>query len=219
MPGPHGAPDFFTESDIDTLFHHAYEVHYNSSRTGVRLIGPKPAWARSDGGEAGLHPSNIHDNAYAFGTLDFTGDMPVLLGPDGPSLGGFVCPVTVIDADLWKLGQLRAGDRVRFRAVTAGPCGDRRSRAEEAAIERLAPSRGQGPGMRPPSPSTCARRRWPTETAAACTRPTSPCPARRRPLHADRVRRQRARYRPRACACTRSCACIAGRPALPASRS
>ena len=116
--GPHGAPEFFTEADIDTLFETAYEIHYNSSRTGVRLIGPKPEWARTDGGEAGLHPSNIHDNAYAIGTIDFTGDMPVILGPDGPSLGGFVCPATVITADLWKLGQLKAGDKVRFVPVS-----------------------------------------------------------------------------------------------------
>lgn len=51
------------------------------------------------------------------GAVDFTGDMPVILGPDGPSLGGFVCPVTVIEADLWQLGQLKAGDKVRFVAV------------------------------------------------------------------------------------------------------
>ena len=116
--GPHGAPDFFTESDIQTFFDHTWEVHYNSSRTGVRLIGPKPEWARESGGEAGMHPSNIHDNAYAFGTVDFTGDMPVILGPDGPSLGGFVCPATVITADLWKLGQLKAGSKIKFIAVT-----------------------------------------------------------------------------------------------------
>ncbi len=115
--GPHGAPDFFTDEDIAALFASDWEVHYNSSRTGVRLIGPKPQWARADGGEAGMHPSNIHDNAYAFGTVDFTGDMPVILGPDGPSLGGFVCPATVIHADLWKLGQLRAGDTLRFVPV------------------------------------------------------------------------------------------------------
>jgi len=116
--GPHGAPDFFTEQDINTFFATDWEVHYNSSRTGIRLIGPKPAWARQDGGEAGLHPSNIHDNAYAIGAVDFTGDMPVILGPDGPSLGGFVCPVTIIRADLWMLGQLRAGNRVRFEPVS-----------------------------------------------------------------------------------------------------
>lgn len=126
--GPHGAPDFFTQSDIDTLFSYPWEVHYNSNRTGVRLIGPKPQWARTDGGEAGLHPSNIHDNAYAVGTVDFTGDMPILLGPDGPSLGGFVCPASVVYADLWKLGQLKPGDTVNFVRVSVA-----QAKAMEAA--------------------------------------------------------------------------------------
>ncbi|NKF23553.1 urea carboxylase [Solimonas marina] len=115
--GPHGAPDFFTDDDIATLFSAEYEVHFNSARTGVRLIGPRPQWARADGGEAGLHPSNIHDNAYAIGAIDFTGDMPIILGPDGPSLGGFVCPAVVARDELWKLGQLRPGDKVRFVPV------------------------------------------------------------------------------------------------------
>lgn len=115
--GPHGAPDFFTPADIETFFASDWQVHYNSSRTGVRLIGPKPQWARHDGGEAGLHPSNLHDNAYAVGAIDFTGDMPVVLGPDGPSLGGFVCPAVVVAAERWKLGQLRPGDTVRFVAI------------------------------------------------------------------------------------------------------
>lgn len=118
MYGPHGAPDFFTCKDIDTFFQHEFEIHYNSSRTGIRLIGPQPEWAREDGGEAGLHPSNIHDNAYAIGAIDFTGDMPIILGPDGPSLGGFVCPAVVIHSELWKLGQLRAGDKVKFVPVS-----------------------------------------------------------------------------------------------------
>lgn len=116
--GPHAAPDFFTAEDIDVFFSTDWQVHYNSSRTGVRLIGPKPTWARRDGGEAGLHPSNIHDNAYAIGAIDFTGDMPVILGPDGPSLGGFVCPATVVQAELWKLGQLSPGNTVRFKPMT-----------------------------------------------------------------------------------------------------
>ncbi len=116
--GPHGAPDFFTDDDMTMFFSTDWQVHYNSSRTGIRLVGPKPGWARSDGGEAGMHPSNIHDNAYAVGTVDFTGDMPVILGPDGPSLGGFVCPATVVLADRWKLGQLKAGDTLRFEAIS-----------------------------------------------------------------------------------------------------
>ncbi|GAA2514729.1 urea carboxylase [Winogradskya humida] len=115
--GPHGAPDFFTPADMKEILSSRFEVHFNSARTGVRLIGPKPVWARRDGGEAGLHPSNIHDNAYSIGALDFTGDTPILLGPDGPSLGGFVCPVTVVTADRWKLGQLRPGDTLSFVPV------------------------------------------------------------------------------------------------------
>jgi urea carboxylase len=115
--GPHGAPDFFTEGDIARFLEAEWQVHYNSNRTGVRLVGPKPEWARRDGGEAGLHPSNIHDNPYAIGAVDFTGDMPIILGPDGPSLGGFVCPFTVIAADRWKIGQLAPDDRVRFVPV------------------------------------------------------------------------------------------------------
>ncbi|WP_160719218.1 urea carboxylase [Bacillus sp. USDA818B3_A] len=118
IPGPHCTEEFLLPDYLDQLISTSWEVHFNSSRTGVRLIGPAPLWAREDGGEAGLHPSNIHDNAYAIGTLDLTGDMPILLGPDGPSLGGFVCPVTTASAEFWKIGQLHAGDRIQFRLLT-----------------------------------------------------------------------------------------------------
>ena len=116
--GPHCTDDFLTPGDIDAFLCAEWIVHYHSDRTGVRLIGPHPEWARPDGGDAGLHPSNVHDNPYTFGAIDFTGDMPVILGPDGPSLGGFVCPAAVIEADRWKLGQLGSGDRVRLVPVT-----------------------------------------------------------------------------------------------------
>jgi urea carboxylase len=138
--GPHGAPDFFTEADIQQFFSTDWEVHHNSSRTGVRLIGPKPQWARRDGGEAGLHPSNIHDNAYAIGAVDFTGDMPVILGPDGPSLGGFVCPVTIVAAELWKVGQLKPGDRVHFRWMSEGQARELET-SQDAMIRDLRRSR------------------------------------------------------------------------------
>ncbi|WP_058909993.1 urea carboxylase [Entomohabitans teleogrylli] len=115
--GPHGAPDFFTPSSMATFFDTEWQVHYNSNRLGVRLSGPKPDWARADGGEAGLHPSNVHDCEYAIGAVNFTGDFPVILTRDGPSLGGFVCPVTIARAELWKVGQVKPGDRIRFRLI------------------------------------------------------------------------------------------------------
>ncbi|MEH2920017.1 urea carboxylase [Samsonia erythrinae] len=116
--GPHGAPDFFTQAAIDEFFASDWTVHYNSNRLGVRLAGPKPTWTRANGGEAGLHPSNVHDCEYAIGAVNFTGDFPVILTNDGPSLGGFVCPVTIAKAELWKVGQVKPGDRIRFHPIS-----------------------------------------------------------------------------------------------------
>jgi urea carboxylase len=137
VEGPHAAPEFFTEEDIRDFYDAAWSVHFNSARTGVRLVGPKPRWARTDGGEAGLHPSNIHDTPYAVGAVDYTGDMPVLLGPDGPSLGGFVCPATIVTGQRWKLGQLRPGDTVRFVPVSE----DAAARLRDSPATAPAPSR------------------------------------------------------------------------------
>ncbi|TDR89292.1 urea carboxylase [Enterovirga rhinocerotis] len=136
--GPHGAPDFFQDEAIETFFASSYEVHYNSNRLGIRLIGPKPSWTRSDGGEAGLHPSNIHDCEYAIGSVNFTGDLPVILTRDGPSLGGFVCPVTIVKAELWKVGQARPGDTIRFVPMSFDDALALET-AQDAAIAALAP--------------------------------------------------------------------------------
>ncbi|WP_100444432.1 urea carboxylase [Glycomyces xiaoerkulensis] len=116
-PGPQPAPHYFTREDMEELYRATWTVQVHAGRSGVRLDGPRPQWARTDGGEAGLHPSNLHDNPYSVGTVNFTGDTPALLGPDGPSLGGFACPFTVTTSDRWKLGQLRPGDTVGFLPV------------------------------------------------------------------------------------------------------
>lgn len=145
--GPHAAPDFFTENFIATFFSADWKVHYNSNRLGVRLLGPKPEFARADGGEAGLHPSNIHDTEYAVGTINFTGDMPVILAKDGPSLGGFVCPATIIQAELWKIGQLRPGDTIRFVRVSFA-----HALAAETAQDREIATLGAAPPRAPARP-------------------------------------------------------------------
>lgn len=134
--GPHGAPDFFTQGAIDEFFASDWQVHYNSNRLGVRLVGPKPSWTRPNGGEAGLHPSNVHDCEYAMGAINFTGDFPVILTRDGPSLGGFVCPVTIAKAELWKVGQVKPGDRIRFYPISVEEA-VAREKAQNRSIETL----------------------------------------------------------------------------------
>ncbi|MFD6163608.1 urea carboxylase [Oerskovia sp. NPDC060287] len=116
--GPQPAPTYFTRGDMELIYGTTWGVQSHANRTGIRLTGPAPTWARPDGGDAGLHPSNLHDNPYSVGALNVSGDTPILLGPDGPSLGGFACPVTVVAAARWKLGQIRPGDTVRFVPVT-----------------------------------------------------------------------------------------------------
>ncbi|GAA4338637.1 urea carboxylase [Pigmentiphaga soli] len=164
--GPHGAPDFFTEESIETFFASPWEVHYNSNRLGIRLVGPKPGWTRSDGGEAGLHPSNIHDCEYAIGSVNFTGDMPVILTRDGPSLGGFVCPVTIAKAELWKVGQVKPGDKIRFvpisfdQALALERAQDAVAQTlADAALPPLAPFAGRPAPVcgQPPSPTILAQ--------------------------------------------------------------
>ena len=132
IPGPHGAPDYFTADALAGLFAAEWEVDHRSDRTGIRLAGPAVAFARTDGGEAGLHPCNIHDSAYPVGGIMVSGDTPVIVGPDGPSLGGFVVPAAVIHADLWKLGQLRPGARVRLEPVA--PKAAAAARAEQQRL-------------------------------------------------------------------------------------
>ncbi|CRK57359.1 Urea carboxylase [Alloactinosynnema sp. L-07] len=118
LAGPHGAPEHLTPDGVAALFAATWTVDHRADRTGVRLIGPTPGWARRDGGEAGLHPSNIHDSAYPIGGIMLAGNTPVIVGPDGPSLGGFVVPCVVIRADRWMLAQLRPGDTVRLDVVS-----------------------------------------------------------------------------------------------------
>ena len=119
MAGPHAYPDFFAREDFESLFSEPWKVHYNSNRIGVKLVGPKPTWARKDGGEAGLHPSNIHDSPYSIGSISFTGDEAVILTCDGPSLGGFIVFATVITSEMWKIGQMTPGDEVMLCPITS----------------------------------------------------------------------------------------------------
>ena len=171
LPGPHGAPDHLTESGVVELFGAIWEVDHRADRTGIRLVGPTPGWARTHGGEAGLHPSNVHDSAYPIGGIMLSGDTPVIVGKDGPSLGGFVVPAVVIEADRWMLGQLRPGARVRLVPVTPDEATAamrvRRARLAEIQLGRLDP----GEDASPPASSSSARPETLQATDATTTVP------------------------------------------------
>ncbi|MFC4015574.1 biotin-dependent carboxyltransferase family protein [Nonomuraea purpurea] len=119
MRGPHADPDFLTEQDWKDFVGRQWKVDLNSNRVGTRLDPHRFAWARPSGGVAGGHPSNVLDGSYPIGGINTNGDVPVILGPDGPTAGGFTVIGTVVHAGLWKVGQLRPGrDTIRFREVS-----------------------------------------------------------------------------------------------------
>ncbi len=144
--GPQPSPSYFTDADMTQFYETTWITASHANRTGIRLDGPKPTWSRTDGGDAGLHPSNLHDNPYSVGALNVSGDTPILLGPDGPSLGGFACPLTVTSAHRWKMGQIRPGDAVRFVPVPDADADSlRRSDAMRAKdVPAVRVSRGDG---------------------------------------------------------------------------
>lgn len=117
MHGPY-CEGYLTPEDIDMFYNTAWEVSHNAARGGIRLLGPRPKWARADGGDGGSHPSNVIEYGYPMGGINFTGDEPVIFPPDCPDFGGFVVPFTVVKADYWKMGQLRAGNKIKFHPVS-----------------------------------------------------------------------------------------------------
>lgn len=117
LPGPydHG---YLTDSDISMIYETKWQVSHNAARGGIRLIGPKPQWARQDGGEGGAHPSNVAEYGYPVGTLNWTGDDPCIFPVDCPDFGGFVSSTTIVKGEWWRLGQMKAGDTLQYRQVS-----------------------------------------------------------------------------------------------------
>ncbi|KAL2408119.1 Urea amidolyase [Exophiala dermatitidis] len=117
MPGPYDE-GYITPESIEEFYNSTYTVSHNAARGGIRLLGPKPKWARPDGGEGGSHPSNVIEYGYPVGSLNWTGDDPCLFPVDAPDFGGFVSATTIVKADYWRMGQMKAGNKLRFRRIS-----------------------------------------------------------------------------------------------------
>lgn len=117
MVGPHDE-GYFLPEDIEMIYDTEWRISHNASRSGIRLVGPVPKFSRKDGGEGGAHPSNLVEYGYPLGALNWTGDDPCIFPVDAPNFGGFVSSTTVIKAEWWKLGQVKAGDSMKYKRVS-----------------------------------------------------------------------------------------------------
>jgi urea carboxylase len=143
MPGPYDE-GFITDQAIENLYSTEFKISHNAARGGIRLLGGKAEWARSDGGEGGSHPSNVIEYGYPVGGLNWTGDDPVLFPVDAPDLGGFVCSTTIVKADYWRFGQMKAGNKLHFVRVSYEDAIAKRKEVEKFLADVDSACKGNG---------------------------------------------------------------------------
>ncbi len=102
--------DRFTKEGIGAFLGSAYEMLPQSDRMGARLRGPRIEHARGH---------DIISDGIALGAVQVPGDgQPIVLLVDRQSTGGYTKVATVGSFDVGRVGQVRPGQSVRFRAVT-----------------------------------------------------------------------------------------------------
>jgi biotin-dependent carboxylase-like uncharacterized protein len=100
--------DHFTAAALETFLSAEYSVSREADRMGYRLEGPRlkhdPA-----------HGYNIISDGIPPGAVQVPGTgLPIVLGPDRQTTGGYPKIATAITADLGAAGQLGPGDTVSF---------------------------------------------------------------------------------------------------------
>lgn len=115
--------DAFTQQGVDTFLSETYSVTNEFDRMGCRLDGPVIQHVK-DG--------NIISDGIAFGAIQVPSEgKPIIMLGDRQTTGGYTKIATVISADFRLLGQLKAGDKVKFEKISIG-------QAQEALLNQRA---------------------------------------------------------------------------------
>ncbi|MBE7005022.1 MAG: biotin-dependent carboxyltransferase family protein [Ruminococcaceae bacterium] len=102
--------DMFTPAGIKTFLNETYAVTNESDRMGCRMEGPVIEHRNS---------GDIISDGIAFGAIQVpTAGKPIIMFADRQTTGGYAKIANVITADFRIIGQLKAGDRVRFVKTT-----------------------------------------------------------------------------------------------------
>ena len=118
--------DRFTKEGIGALLGSSYEMLPQSDRMGARLRGPRVAHTRGH---------DIISDGIAPGSIQVPGDgQPIVLLVDRQSTGGYTKVATVCSFDIGRIGQVKPGQPVRFRAVTVDEA-HRLLREADASLE------------------------------------------------------------------------------------
>jgi 5-oxoprolinase (ATP-hydrolysing) subunit C len=132
--------DWIDEAAHERFVTTAWKLSGKSDRTGFRLEGPEwtfTAKAIDKAPENGADPSNIIDQGYPLGAVNLSGQTPIILVHDGPSMGGFICPYTIASPAFWKLGQSKPGDLYRMKPVTVTEAQELRRELEHLVRQEI----------------------------------------------------------------------------------
>ena len=130
--GPHF--DWLDSNGQQTLLDGPWKITGRSDRTGMRLKGPRLTFstrALDKDPQHGPDPTNVVSAGYPLGAVNLCGDTPIILPVDAPTMGGFINPLVVVSASLWKIGQARPGQTLRFKLVGIDEAITLRRRFEE----------------------------------------------------------------------------------------
>ncbi len=126
--------DRFTDDGIAALLGSAYEMLPQSDRMGARLRGPRIGHARGH---------DIISDGIPLGGIQVPGDgQPIVLLVDRQSTGGYTKVATVCSIDIARVGQVKPGQRLTFRAVDVAEA--HRLLREDAASLARAVTEGNG---------------------------------------------------------------------------
>jgi len=104
--------DHFTDASRELFWETEWQISGQSNRAGFRLAGPDMHLA---------HPLELRSHGIVPGVIQVpAGGQPIIQLADAATMGGYPKIGTVIEADLWRVGQARAGERLRFRRVSFG---------------------------------------------------------------------------------------------------
>ncbi len=102
--------DWFTDEAQAAVTRHTWTVSPISSRIGMRLVGAYLE-RREPNRELASEPM-------VTGAIQVPPDgLPVILGPDRPTTGGYPVIAVVVDSHLDRLAQIAPGDPVAFRVI------------------------------------------------------------------------------------------------------
>jgi antagonist of KipI len=102
--------DRFTREGIEAFLGEPYEMTPQSDRMGARLKGPAVTHTRGH---------DIISDGIPLGGIQVVGEgQPIILLVDRQSTGGYTKVATVCSFDIGRVGQVKPGQRLRFKAVT-----------------------------------------------------------------------------------------------------